>query len=149
MALREIRKIGDEILRKKSRRVEIIDDRTKTLIQDMVETMHNAEGVGLAAVQVGVLKRIIVIDLGPEQELLKIVNPEIIESEGIQINPEGCLSVPNVSGEVKRPQSLIFKGLNENGEEISYKAEGLFAKVVSHEIDHLDGVLFVDKLEKE
>jgi peptide deformylase len=149
MALREIRKIGDEILRKKSRRVDIIDDRVKILLQDMVETMHIADGVGLAAVQVGVLKRIIVIDLGNEMGILKIVNPEIIESEGIQITSEGCLSVPDVRGEVIRPQSLTFKGLNENGEEISYKAEGLFAKVASHEIDHLDGILFVDKLEKE
>jgi peptide deformylase len=149
MALREIRKIGDEILRKKSRQVDIIDDRVKTLMQDMVETMHSAEGAGLAAVQVGVLKRIIVIDIGTPPGILKIVNPEIIDSEGIQLTTEGCLSIPEVRGEVIRPQSLSFKGLNENGEEITYKAEDMFAKVICHEIDHLDGILFVDKLEKK
>jgi peptide deformylase len=149
MALREIRKFGDEILRKKSRRVDIIDDRVKTLLQDMVETMHHADGAGLAAVQVGVLKRIIVIDIGTPPGILKIVNPEIIDSEGIQLTTEGCLSIPDVRGEVIRPQSLTFKGLNENGEEITYKAEDMFAKVVCHEIDHLDGILFVDKLEKK
>jgi peptide deformylase len=149
MALREIRKIGDEILRKKSRKVDIIDDRIKLILQDMVETMHYAEGVGLAAVQVGVLKRLIVIDLGDETGVLKIVNPEIVASEGTQLTVEGCLSVPVIKGEVIRPQSLTFKGLNEEGKEISFKATDLFAKAVCHEIDHLDGILFVDKIEKE
>jgi peptide deformylase len=149
MALREIRKIGDDILRKKSRIVDKVDDRIKVIIEDMVETMRHADGVGLAAPQVGILKRIIVVDIGDERGLIKLINPEIIESEGIQINSEGCLSVPDVNGDVKRPFRIKVSGLNEKGEEVMYEGIELFAKAISHEIDHLDGILFVDKIEKE
>lgn len=148
MALREIRKMGDEILRKKSRVVEKIDERIKTLIDDMVDTMYDANGVGLAAVQVGVLKRVVVIDVGDEKGIVKLINPEIIYSEGSQVNDEGCLSIPGVNGDVERPYKVIVQGLNENGEEVQYEGTDFFAKAVSHELDHLDGILFVDKIEK-
>lgn len=149
MALREIRKIGDEVLRKKCRSVDKIDERTIVIIEDMVETMYHADGVGLAANQVGILKRIIVLDIGDERGLIKIINPEIIESNGIQIASEGCLSVPGVNGDVIRPKWLVVKGLNETGDEVRYEGAELFAKAISHEIDHLDGILFVDKIENE
>ena len=122
MAIRNIRKYGDELLRKKSRKIEKIDDRILTLLEDMAETMYSAEGVGLAAPQVGILKRVVVIDVG--EGLIKLINPEIIETEGSQKDVEGCLSVPGEQGE---------------GEE-------LLARAFCHEIDHLDGVLFVDKV---
>lgn len=146
MALREIRKIGDEILRKKSRVVEKIDDRIKTLIEDMVETMYKANGVGLAAPQVGILKRVVVIDIGDESGVFKLVNPEIIEQEGIQVDVEGCLSIPNQGGKVERPERVLVKALNENGEEVRIEGKGLLAVALCHEIDHLNGVLFVDKV---
>lgn len=147
MALREIRKIGDDILRKKSRTVEKIDDRIEQLLNDMAETMYKSEGVGLAAPQVGILKRIIVVDVG--DNLIKLINPEIIESEGSQIDDEGCLSVPNQRGKVDRPQSVTVKGMNEKGEEILVKGEDFLARALCHEIDHLSGILFVDKMEKQ
>jgi peptide deformylase len=148
MALREVRKIGDEILRKKSRHVEKIDDRIKTLIEDMVETMYHENGVGLAAPQVGVLKRVIVIDIGDENGVLKLINPEIIEEEGVQVDDEGCLSVPNMSGTVERPQRVVVKALNEKGEEVIIEGKDLLARALCHEIDHLNGVLFVDIMKK-
>lgn len=147
MALREIRKIGDDILRKKSRTVEKIDDRIVQLLNDMAETMYKSEGVGLAAPQVGILKRIIVVDVG--DNLIKLINPEIIESEGSQIDDEGCLSVPNQRGKVDRPQSVTVKGMNEKGEEILVKGEDFLARALCHEIDHLNGILFVDKMERQ
>lgn len=148
MALREVRKIGDEILRKKSRKVENIDDRIKTLLNDMVDTMQYEKGVGLAAPQVGVLKRAIVVD-GDEAGIFKLVNPEIIMSEGSQSDEEGCLSIPGRNGIVRRPKKVTVRALNENGEEVTITGEDLLARAFCHEIDHLDGVLFVDKMEKE
>ncbi|MCC5423208.1 peptide deformylase [Clostridium botulinum] len=144
MAIRNIRKYGDELLRKKSRKIEKIDDRILTLLEDMVETMYNAEGVGLAAPQVGILKRVVVIDVG--EGLIKLINPEIIETEGNQKDVEGCLSVPGEQGEVERPYKVKVKALNEKGEEIVLEGEDLLARAFCHEIDHLDGVLFVDKV---
>jgi peptide deformylase len=149
MALREIRKIGDEVLRKKSRNVDKIDERIKLLLEDMVETMQHANGVGLAAVQVGVLKRIIVVDIGDEKGIIKLINPRIVESEGEQITSEGCLSVPEVTEDVRRPNRVIVTGLNENSEEVTYEGTELFAKAICHEIDHLDGILFIDRIEKD
>jgi peptide deformylase len=149
MALRQIREIGDEILRKKSRPVEKIDDRIKTLIEDMVETMYKANGVGLAAPQIGVLKRVIVVDVGDESGVLKLINPEIIEQEGSQADIEGCLSVPNKSGKVERPEKVLVKALNEKGEEVRIEGKDLLAVALCHEIDHLNGVLFVDKVIQE
>lgn len=150
MALRNIRKLGDELLRKRSREVDGVNQRILTLLDDMVETMNSADGVGLAAPQVGILKRVVVIDVG--EGVIKLINPEIIEAEGSQYDVEGCLSVPGEQGEVERPNKVKVKGLNENGEEITIQGEGLLARALCHEIDHLDGILFVDKatkLEKE
>lgn len=143
MALRNIRKYGDEILRKKSRKVDEINNRILTLIADMEETMYDAQGVGLAAPQVGILKRIVVIDVG--EGMLRLINPEIISQEGSQIDTEGCLSVPGEQGEVERPNKVKVKAQNEKGEEIVIEGEDLLARALCHEIDHLDGILFVDK----
>ncbi|WP_251860347.1 peptide deformylase [Clostridium sp. Marseille-Q2269] len=144
MAIRNIREYGDELLRKKSRKIEKIDDRILTLLEDMAETMYNAQGVGLAGPQVGILKRIVVIDTG--DGLIKLINPEIIETEGSDTDTEGCLSVPGKQGEVERPYKVKVKALNEKGEEIVLEGEGLLARAFCHEIDHLDGILFVDKV---
>lgn len=149
MALREVRKIGDEILRKKCRNVDKVDGRIKELLADMAETMYHANGVGLAANQVGILKRLIVLDIEDEKGLLKMINPEILESNGNQVTSEGCLSVPGVNGNVVRPNWLIVKYTNELGEEVKCEGSDLFARAVCHEIDHLNGTLFVDKIEKE
>lgn len=144
MALRNIRTFGDDLLRKKSRAVEKIDDRILTLIEDMKETMYEADGVGLAAPQIGILKRIAIVDVGSGP--IVIINPEIIETKGSYRDVEGCLSIPGRQGDVERPQWVKVKALNENGEEVIYEGEDLLARAFCHEIDHLDGVLFVDKI---
>lgn len=144
MALRNIRLEGDEILRKKSRKVEEINERILTLIEDMKETMYHADGVGLAAPQIGILKRIVVIDVGNGP--ITLINPEIIKEEGSQIDYEGCLSVPEEQGKVDRPYKVKVKALNEKGEEIELEGEELLARAICHEIDHLNGVLFIDKV---
>jgi peptide deformylase len=144
MAIRNIRTMGDEILRKKSRKVEKIDDRIITLLQDMQDTMYHADGVGLAAPQVGILKRIAVIDVGNGP--INLINPEIIETSGQYLDEEGCLSIPGELGNVLRPEKVRVKAMNEKGEEYIVEGEGLLARALCHEIDHLDGVLFVDKL---
>lgn len=149
MALREIRLDTDPILRKKSRTVEIIDDRIKVLVEDMIETMYEAEGVGLAAPQIGILKRIIVIDLYDETGVKVLINPEIVEQSGCYIDSEGCLSIPGVSGMVERPLRTVVKGLNLEGEEITIEGEELLSRALCHEIDHLNGVLFTDKVIEE
>jgi peptide deformylase len=146
MAIRNIRIEGDPILRKVCREVPEITDRIKVLLDDMGETMYSADGVGLAAPQVGILKRIIVVDPHDEETgLVKLVNPEIIESDGEQIGVEGCLSIPNFNATVKRPEHVKVKYLDENGEEKIWDAHGFPAVILSHEIDHLNGVLFRDK----
>lgn len=144
MALRQIRKLGDEILRKKSRKVDKIDNRIITLLNDMVETMHYENGVGLAAPQVGILKRLIVVDIGDGP--IKLINPEITESSGSQIASEGCLSILGASGNVERPNKIEVKAMDEEGSEIKITAEGLLSRAICHEIDHLDGILFIDKI---
>ena len=145
MALRNITNYKtDDILRKKSRRVEKIEERILQLLDDMVETMYKEDGVGLAAPQVGILKRVIVVDIG--DGIIKLINPEIVEQKGEQQDEEGCLSVPGIIGEVKRPYKVKVKGLNELGEEIEIEATGLLARAFCHEIDHLDGILFIDKV---
>lgn len=144
MAIRNIRKEDDEILRKKSRDVEVIDDKLKELIEDMVETMHKFEGVGLAAVQVGILKRVIVIDLYDDKPVLKLINPVIIKEKGKQEVDEGCLSFPNKYAKVVRPAEIIVEALNENGEKVKIKGKGLLAQALSHEIDHLNGIVMID-----
>lgn len=147
MALRNIRIEGDEILRKKCRKVDKIDRRLLTLIEDMKETMYKADGVGLAAPQIGILKRMAVIDVG--EGPIVIINPEIIEKEGSYVDIEGCLSIPGRQGTVERPEKVKVKALNERGEEVIIKGEGLLARAFCHEIDHLDGILFIDKTIEE
>lgn len=147
MAIRNIRKIGDEVLRKKSKSVDKIDDRTLMLIDDMLDTMYEAEGVGLAAPQVGILKRIVVIDIG--EGPLVLINPEIIKTEGSYIDAEGCLSIPDESGEVERPKKVTVRAMDENGVVREIEGEELLARAFCHEIDHLDGILYVDKIIKE
>ena len=146
MAIRNIRKIGDPILRKKCREVENIDDRLLTLIEDMKETMYDADGVGLAAPQVGILKRLYVIDIG--EGPLVFINPEILETSGSQIDEEGCLSVPDQTDEVMRPNYVRARALNEKGEEFEIEAEELLARAILQEYDHLNGTLFVDRIKR-
>ena len=144
MALREIRKSGDEILRKKSREIQEVTDRVRTILDDMAETMYHAEGGGLAACQVGILKRLVVIDIG--EGLLKLVNPEFVLQKGEQIVEEGCLSFPDVWGRLKRPERVVVRALDENGKEITVEGTGLLAKCLCHELDHLEGIVFKDKI---
>ncbi len=144
MAIREVVKYGDEILTKKCRPVEKFDEKLHTLLDDMAETMYEKDGVGLAAPQVGILRRIIVIDCG--EGLIELVNPEIIRQSGEQLEGEGCLSCPGKYGIVSRPMYATVKAQDRNGKEFKIKGEGLLAKAFSHEIDHLDGILFLDKV---
>lgn len=148
MALRNIRINDDPILRKKSRKVEELDQRTQTLIDDMFETMYDAGGVGLAAVQVGVLKQVIVIDTDQPGEKLVLINPEIIAQEGENVSPEGCLSIPGKAGYVKRPNQVTVRAMDRNGQIYEKTGTGLLAKAFCHEIDHLSGQLYIDKVEK-
>lgn len=145
MAMRNIVKQGDDVLLKKSKVVDNINDRIIELLNDMAETLYNNNGVGLAAPQVGILKRVIVVDIG--EGLIELINPEIIEVQGEIEDEEGCLSIPGIWGTVKRPQYVKVKGLNRNGEEVIYEGEGFLARAFCHEIDHLDGILFIDKAE--
>ena len=145
MAIRDIRHYQkDDILRKKSKPVDKIDDKIITLLEDMAETMYKAEGVGLAAPQIGILKRIIVIDVG--EGIIELINPEIIWEKGVQDGEEGCLSIPGYSARVKRPARVKVKGLNRKGEEVEIIGTDLLARALCHEIDHLDGILFIDKI---
>lgn len=144
MALRNIVKLGDPILNKKSRVVEKFDDRLATLIDDMFETMYNGNGVGLAAVQVGILKRVVVIDIG--EGPMELVNPEITLEEGEQISQEGCLSLPGKWANTQRPQRVQVKAQDRNGKWQVFTGEDLKAKAFCHEIDHLDGILFTSHI---
>ena len=146
MAVRNIREDGDEILRKKSREVEVIDDKVRELLDDMVDTMHKFNGVGLSAVQVGILKRLVVIDLYDEKGPIKLVNPVIIKTKGEQEVEEGCLSFPNQYARLIRPEEVVAEALDENGKKVKIKAKGLLAQAICHELDHLDGVLFIDHM---
>ena len=147
MATRKIRELGDEVLAKQCKEVTKMTLRTKVLIQDMLDTMYEALGVGLAAPQVGVLKRIIVIDVG--EGPIVLINPEILETSGEQTGEEGCLSVPGKSGQVTRPDYVKVKALNEDMEEVELEGTGLLARAFCHEIDHLDGKMYVDLVEGE
>lgn len=146
MALRNVRINGDEILRKRSREVTAIDNKIKMLLNDMVDTMYENDGVGLAAPQIGILKRIVVIDVDGEN-LYKMINPKIIKSSGKQIDQEGCLSVPEIKGNITRPKNVTAVYKDENGDEITLEAEDLLARCICHELDHLDGILFIDKMD--
>lgn len=145
MAIRNIVKIGDPILNKKSRAVEKFDERLFTLLDDMKETLAKAEGAGLAAVQVGILRRVVVIDCG--DGLIELINPEITKkSEETQEETEGCLSIPGKYGKTRRPKSVMIKAQNRNGQWCVYKGEDLKARCFCHEIDHLDGILYTSHL---
>ena len=146
MAIRNIREDGDEILRKKSRKVEVIDDKIKTLVDDMLETMYKYNGVGLAAPQVGILKRVVVIDLYDNNGPLVLINPEILKEKGEQEVDEGCLSFPNQFAKIIRPAEVTVKFQDIDGKEVKLKAKELLAQAISHEVDHLEGILFVDKI---
>lgn len=147
MALREIRVLGDEILRKKSRDVKIVDEKILELIEDMKETMIKYDGVGIAAPQVGVLKRIIVVMNG--KKIVPLINPVIVSKEGEEVDTEGCLSVKKRTVVVKRPSKITVEAMNEKGEKISFIAEHYYAREICHEVDHLDGILIVDREECE
>ena len=146
MAIRNIREDGDEILRKKCRIVEVVDDKIKQLVEDMLETMYKYNGVGLAAPQVGVLKRVVVIDIEDDNGPYVFINPEIIKEKGEQEVEEGCLSFPNQFAKIIRPAEVTVKALDKDGKEFKLKAKGLLAQAISHEVDHLNGILFVDKI---
>ena len=147
MALRTIREIGDEVLTKTAKEVEGMTPRTKKLIADMLDTMYEAEGVGLAAPQVGILKRIVTIDVG--EGPIVLINPVIQETGGEQTGPEGCLSVPGKQGIVTRPNEVTVKALDENMEEQVITGTELLARAICHECDHLDGKLYVELVEGE
>jgi peptide deformylase len=147
--IRRILTYPDPELKKKSAPVTIINEKITELVKDMAETMYDAPGVGLAAVQIGVHQRVIVIDVSPKGEkpdLIVAINPVIVHSEGTSCDEEGCLSVPQYGASVKRHASVVVKALNLEGEEVTYRADGLLAIAFQHEIDHLDGILFVDHL---
>lgn len=147
MAIRKIRIMGDRILTKKCRPVEEMTPKIKTLINDMLDTMYDAYGVGLAAPQVGILKRIVVIDVGDRPWVL--INPEITETSGEQTGDEGCLSLPGKSGTVTRPNVVTVKAYDENMEPFTLTGEGLLARAICHECDHLDGIMYVEHVEGE
>ncbi len=141
----------DEILRTRAEPVKEIDGRLQNLIDEMAETMYKAKGVGLAANQVGVLKRLFVMDVSQDEkggrgELIVLINPEIVGSEGHELMEEGCLSVPDFSAKLKRPAKICVKALDREGKEVELEGGGLFARCVLHELDHLDGICFVDRL---
>ena len=149
MAIRKIRVIGDECLTKVCRPVTEVTARTKMLIEDMLDTMYDAGGVGLAAPQVGILKRIVVIDVSPEGDSpIVLINPEIISTSGKQTGEEGCLSVPDKSGIVTRPKKVKVKAFDIDMNEFTLEGEDLLARAFCHEIDHLDGHLYVEKIEE-
>ena len=146
MAIRNLRYEGDEILKKKSRKVEVIDDKLQVLIDDMIETMHKYNGVGLAAVQVGILKRLVVIDLYDDKGPIVLINPVILKTKGEQEVDEGCLSFPNEFAKVIRPAEVTAEYTDRNGKRIKVKAKELLAQAICHEVDHLNGEVFIDKI---
>lgn len=146
MAIRNLRYEGDEILKKKSREVEAIDEKIQTLVDDMIETMHKYNGVGLAAVQVGVLKRVVVIDLYDDNGPIVLINPIIVKTKGEQEVDEGCLSFPNQFAKVIRPAEVVAEYIDRDGKKMRVKAKELLAQAICHEVDHLNGEVFVDKI---
>ena len=142
MAIRNIVKEGDDVLRKTSRQVESFDDKLAMLLDDMAQTMHNADGVGLAAPQVGILRRAVVIDIG--EGVIELVNPVIVSAEGEQEGQEGCLSCPGEWGIVKRPNKVTVEAQDRHGKKIRVSGEELLARAMCHELDHLDGIIFKD-----
>lgn len=149
MALRNLRYIGDPILNKISRPITQVDDKIKNLLDDMIETMRSKEGVGLAAPQIGVLKRVVIIQLSDEDVRYELINPEILEQTGEEVLHEGCLSVPDESHFVKRPTFVKVKALDRNGDLIIVEGTERLAQALCHEIDHLNGILYVSKIEED
>ncbi|MBF7095859.1 peptide deformylase [Alkalibacter mobilis] len=147
MALRNIRIDEDPVLRKRAREIDQITDRIKVLRDDMLETMYDAEGIGLAANQVGILRRIVVVDIG--EGPITLINPVIIEEYGCQDGLEGCLSIPDVTGRVERPEKIVVEFTDIDGKNNTLVAEELLARAICHEVDHLNGVLFTDKVVEE
>lgn len=145
MALRNIRELGDDVLRKRSKEIKEMTPKIQELIEDMLETMYEADGVGLAAPQVGMLKRLVVIDVG--EGPIVMINPEILEVSGTQTGYEGCLSVPGKSGVVTRPNYVKARALNEEMKQFIIEGEELLARAICHELDHLDGKMYVDMVE--
>ncbi|HCF83236.1 MAG TPA: peptide deformylase [Ruminococcaceae bacterium] len=148
MALREIVMFGEDILRKKCREVTKFDEKLASLLDDMAQTLYNADGVGLAAPQVGILRRVCIIDVRDGNGLVELINPEIIEQSGSQIGNEGCLSAPGEWCEVERPAMVTVRAFDRHGKEFTLKASELMARAVCHEVDHLDGILFTDRVKK-
>lgn len=147
MSVREIRRLGDPVLREKCRAVEAVDEEVRLLVEDLMETMYAAEGIGLAAPQVGVPLRIFVYDIAdPEVSPGAIINPVVVEREGTVKEEEGCLSIPGFTELVERSARVVVKGLDADGNEVRLEAEGLLSRCLQHEADHLDGVLFLDRL---
>lgn len=150
MAIRNIRKIGDDVLKKKCKEIPEMNDRIDTLIDDMLETMYEAQGVGLAAPQVGILKRLVVIDVSENgDQPIVMINPVILETSGEQTGDEGCLSVPGKAGQVTRPNYVKAKALDRNMQPYEIEGTELLARAICHECDHLDGILYVEKVEGE
>lgn len=147
MALREIVQIGEDVLRKKAKVVEKIDEKIIQLLDDMADTMYNADGVGLAAPQIGILKRVVIIDIG--EGLIELINPEIISTSGEQTGDEGCLSILGKSAVVTRPNVVTVRAYNREGQLFEITGRELLARALCHEIDHLEGVLYVDRAESE
>ena len=146
MAIRNLRLEGDDILNKKSREIEVIDDKLQELIDDMIDTMHKYNGVGLAAVQVGILKRVVVIDLYDDKGPLVLINPVILKTKGEREVDEGCLSFPNQFAKVMRPEEVTAEYTDRTGKRVKVKAKDLLAQAICHELDHLDGEVFVNKI---
>ena len=146
MAIRQIRQEGDEILKKRSRIIENIDEKIQELIDDMIETMHKYNGVGLAAVQVGVLKQVLVIDIDDGNGPVAMINPVILKTKGAEAMEEGCLSFPNKFAKVVRPTEVTVEYTDRNGKREKVKAKELFAQAIAHEVDHLNGEVFIDKM---
>ena len=150
MAIRRIVKLGeDDVLRKHARKVDRFDKRLHVLLDDMADTMYEANGVGLAAPQVGIVKRVVVIDVEDEHGLIELINPSIEEAEGEKLGVEGCLSVPDRRGEVVRPERVVVKAQDRDGKPFTIEGTGLLARCLCHEIDHLDGVVYVDKMVRD
>lgn len=149
MAVYQVVTIGDDILREKAKEVTKFDDRIYKLLNNMMETLMKEDGVGLAAPQIGVSKRVIIAYHEESDKVIELINPEIVSFSGEEIDSEGCLSVPGRLGKVSRAKDIVVKGQNAEGQPIQINASGMFARIIQHEIDHLNGILFIDKLEKE
>jgi peptide deformylase len=147
MAIKIIVKDPDPILREVCKPVKKITSNIHKLLKDMADTMYDAEGVGLAAPQIGILKRVIVMDVGNDEGLIELINPEVLEEEGEQFGTEGCLSIPGMNGDVRRALRVVVKGLNRDGQEITVEGTELLARCILHEVDHLNGVLYTDLAE--